>query len=137
MTHLPASNLGLHDRGRLAEGMAADIVVFDPATITDRSTWEDPHRFSEGVEHVSSRAQRRAAGCAASDASVAGYGVSRSSAMTRIAEASPSVQRREETPASFHAWTRSAILSFGPQSATSSTRAFGTAAIASFFLSSR
>ena len=52
MTHFPASNLGLHDRGRLAEGMAADLVVFDPATITDRSTWEDPHRFSEGVEHV-------------------------------------------------------------------------------------
>jgi len=52
MTSLPASNLGLHDRGRLAEGMAADITVFDPETIADRSTWEDPHRFSEGVAHV-------------------------------------------------------------------------------------
>lgn len=52
MTSLPASNLGLDDRGRLAEGMAADITVFDPSTITDRSTWEDPHRFSEGVAHV-------------------------------------------------------------------------------------
>jgi len=41
MTSLPASNLGLHDRGRLAEGMAADITVFDPETIADRSTWED------------------------------------------------------------------------------------------------
>jgi N-acyl-D-aspartate/D-glutamate deacylase len=52
MTSLPASNVGLLDRGRLAEGMAADIVVFDPATISDRSTWDDPHRFSDGVVHV-------------------------------------------------------------------------------------
>ncbi len=52
MTSLPASNLGLDDRGRLAEGMAADITVFDPSSIADRSTWEDPHRFSEGVVHV-------------------------------------------------------------------------------------
>jgi N-acyl-D-aspartate/D-glutamate deacylase len=52
MTSLPASNLGLRDRGKLSEGMAADVVVFDPATIIDRSTWEDPHRFSEGVLHV-------------------------------------------------------------------------------------
>ena len=52
ITQLPASNLGLRDRGRLADGMAADIVVFDPATVTDRSTWEDPHQFSEGVVHV-------------------------------------------------------------------------------------
>jgi N-acyl-D-aspartate/D-glutamate deacylase len=52
MTSLPASNLGLRDRGRLAEGMAADVTVFDPSTIADLSTWEDPHRFSEGVRHV-------------------------------------------------------------------------------------
>jgi N-acyl-D-aspartate/D-glutamate deacylase len=52
MTSLPASNLALADRGRLAEGLAADIVVFDPKTIADRSTWDDPHRFSEGVSHV-------------------------------------------------------------------------------------
>lgn len=52
MTSLPASNVGLLDRGRLAEGMAADITVFDPTSITDRSTWDDPHRFSEGVLHV-------------------------------------------------------------------------------------
>ena len=41
MTFLPAANLGLSDRGRLAEGMAADIVIFDPATIADRSTWDN------------------------------------------------------------------------------------------------
>jgi N-acyl-D-aspartate/D-glutamate deacylase len=52
MTSLPASNLALADRGRLAEGLAADIVVFDPKTIADQSTWDDPHRFSEGVVHV-------------------------------------------------------------------------------------
>ncbi len=52
MTSFPASNAGLFDRGRLAEGMAADITVFDPETIADRSTWEDPHRFSEGIAHV-------------------------------------------------------------------------------------
>jgi N-acyl-D-aspartate/D-glutamate deacylase len=52
MTSLPASNVGLSDRGRLKEGMAADVVVFDPDTVIDRSTWEDPHRFSEGVAHV-------------------------------------------------------------------------------------
>ena len=52
MTQLPASNVGLRDRGRLAQGMAADIVVFDPEAVIDRSTWEDPHRFSDGVIHV-------------------------------------------------------------------------------------
>jgi len=52
MTSLPASSVGLDDRGRLADGMAADITVFDPATITDRSTWEDPRQFSKGVVHV-------------------------------------------------------------------------------------
>jgi N-acyl-D-amino-acid deacylase len=36
----------------LAKGMAADITVFDPETIADRSTWEDPHRYSDGVAHV-------------------------------------------------------------------------------------
>ncbi|MGH9322417.1 MAG: N-acyl-D-amino-acid deacylase family protein [Vicinamibacteria bacterium] len=52
MTSLPASNIGLRDRGRLAEGAAADLVVFDPETILDRSTWEEPHRYSEGIRHA-------------------------------------------------------------------------------------
>jgi N-acyl-D-amino-acid deacylase len=52
MTSLPAQHLGLADRGRIAEGMAADIVVFDPRTIIDRSTWEFPQRFADGVVHL-------------------------------------------------------------------------------------
>jgi N-acyl-D-amino-acid deacylase len=52
LTALPADNLGLRDRGRLAPGHFADVVVFDPATITDHATYADPHRYATGVEHV-------------------------------------------------------------------------------------
>lgn len=52
LTSLPAGNLGLTDRGRLAPGMAADVVVFDPAAIQDHATFEDPHRYATGVVHV-------------------------------------------------------------------------------------
>jgi N-acyl-D-amino-acid deacylase len=52
LTSLPAENLGIKDRGRLAEGMSADIVVFDPATIQDHATFEKPHQYSTGVHHV-------------------------------------------------------------------------------------
>ena len=52
LTSLPAGNLGIKDRGRLAEGMYADIVVFDPATIQDHATFEKPHQYSTGVHHV-------------------------------------------------------------------------------------
>jgi N-acyl-D-amino-acid deacylase len=52
MTGLPAWRMGLPDRGRIAEGMVADITIFDPDRIEDRSSFTDPHRFSVGVEHV-------------------------------------------------------------------------------------
>ena len=49
---LPASTIGMSDRGLIALGMAADIVVFDPNTIIDRATYENPALPSEGVKHV-------------------------------------------------------------------------------------
>ncbi len=52
MTSLPADNIGIRDRGRLVEGFFADVVVFDPATIQDHATFEDPHHYSTGVHHV-------------------------------------------------------------------------------------
>jgi N-acyl-D-aspartate/D-glutamate deacylase len=52
MTSLPASRAGLRDRGILRAGMKADVVVFDPLRVQDRSTYEDPHHFSDGVAHV-------------------------------------------------------------------------------------
>jgi N-acyl-D-amino-acid deacylase len=52
LTTLPASNLGIEDRGKLESGYFADVVVFDPATIQDHATFEKPHQYSTGVEHV-------------------------------------------------------------------------------------
>jgi len=52
MTSLPADRLGLADRGRLAEGAFADIVVLDPATVADTATYADPHRFPVGIDAV-------------------------------------------------------------------------------------
>ena len=52
MTALPAARLGLTDRGRIAVGMKADLVLFDAATIVDRSTFEEPQLLSRGVRHV-------------------------------------------------------------------------------------
>ncbi len=49
---LPAQRMRLTDRGVLKKGMWADVVVFDPATITDKSTYENPNQFSEGMEYV-------------------------------------------------------------------------------------
>ena len=52
LTDLPATNLGLRDRGRVSAGMFADVVVFDPVTIADRATFEKPHQYAVGVRHV-------------------------------------------------------------------------------------
>ena len=52
MTSLPASRMGLADRGILRPGMAADIAAFDPATVRERSTYADPLHYSEGIPYV-------------------------------------------------------------------------------------
>jgi dihydroorotase/N-acyl-D-amino-acid deacylase len=52
MTAFPAARLGLADRGLLRPGLMADIAVFDPATIEDRSTFADPHHYAVGMRHV-------------------------------------------------------------------------------------
>jgi N-acyl-D-amino-acid deacylase len=52
LSGLPAANLGLDRRGLLKEGMFADVVVFDPATIADRATFESPHQYAVGMRHV-------------------------------------------------------------------------------------
>jgi len=52
LTSLPADTLRVKDRGRLAAGQFADVVVFDPKTVADRATYEQPHQYSIGVRHV-------------------------------------------------------------------------------------
>ena len=52
MTSLPADIMGLKDRGRLKENMVADVVVFDAESITDKATYVEPGRYSEGVVHL-------------------------------------------------------------------------------------
>jgi N-acyl-D-aspartate/D-glutamate deacylase len=52
LSALPATNLGLDHRGFLKEGMFADMVVFDPATIADHATFEKPQQYATGVKHV-------------------------------------------------------------------------------------
>ena len=52
MTSAVTTRLHIQDRGLLKEGMFADIVIFDPATIADRATFDEPHQLSVGVHHV-------------------------------------------------------------------------------------
>ena len=52
MTSLPAQKFGFKNRGLLREGMAADIIIFDPETVTDHSTYEKPHAYTSGIDYV-------------------------------------------------------------------------------------
>jgi N-acyl-D-amino-acid deacylase len=52
MTSFPAQRIGLKDRGTLREGFLADVVIFDPKTILDRATFDQPAQFPEGIEKV-------------------------------------------------------------------------------------
>jgi N-acyl-D-amino-acid deacylase len=52
MTSLPARTFRFMDRGLIREGMAADLVVFDPARVQDKATYQDPHHYSEGFDFV-------------------------------------------------------------------------------------
>ena len=52
MTGLAAGVIGVKDRGRIAPGLAADLVLFDPTTVADQSTYEQPTRLARGVEWV-------------------------------------------------------------------------------------
>ena len=52
LTSLPAATLRVKERGRIESGFFADVVVFDPKTIADRSTYEKPHQYAVGMRHV-------------------------------------------------------------------------------------
>ena len=52
LTSLPARNLGLDRRGELRPGWYADVVVFDPTSVADHATFEEPHQYATGVRHV-------------------------------------------------------------------------------------
>jgi N-acyl-D-aspartate/D-glutamate deacylase len=52
MSGFPATRLRLGDRGRLARGFAADVTVFDPATVADRATFEQPFQYPVGIAAV-------------------------------------------------------------------------------------
>jgi N-acyl-D-amino-acid deacylase len=52
LTSLPARKIGLRDRGIIAEGMAADLVAFDPKTVASNATYQEPHRYPTGIHYV-------------------------------------------------------------------------------------
>ena len=52
MTSAAATQMGIKDRGRIQLGMLADLVVFNPATVMDNATYDKPHQYPTGIEHV-------------------------------------------------------------------------------------
>jgi N-acyl-D-aspartate/D-glutamate deacylase len=52
MTSMPADQVGIIDRGRIARGMRADLVVFDAEEVQDQATFDDPHRYPVGIHYV-------------------------------------------------------------------------------------
>ena len=52
MSGRPAQRFGIADRGRIAAGLAADLVVLDPAAVADHATWEQPRRTPSGIDAV-------------------------------------------------------------------------------------
>jgi N-acyl-D-aspartate/D-glutamate deacylase len=52
MTGMPATRLRMRDRGLVREGFAADLTVFDPATVKDDATFAEPHRYPTGIPYV-------------------------------------------------------------------------------------
>ncbi|MGH7451022.1 MAG: amidohydrolase family protein, partial [bacterium] len=52
MTSLPAQTFGFWDRGLLREGLAADLVIFDAQSVSDRATFENPHQYAAGIRYV-------------------------------------------------------------------------------------
>jgi N-acyl-D-aspartate/D-glutamate deacylase len=52
MTGMPATRLGLSERGAVVEGAIADLVIFDARTVADRATFEQPHQYAAGIGDV-------------------------------------------------------------------------------------
>jgi N-acyl-D-aspartate/D-glutamate deacylase len=52
MTSLPAQRLGLQDRGLIRSGFFADVAIFNPKTIIDKATYENPHQYPAGIDYV-------------------------------------------------------------------------------------
>ena len=52
MTSLPAQVFGMKDRGQIRAGAFADILLFDPATVNDAATYQEPHQLAEGMTHI-------------------------------------------------------------------------------------
>ena len=52
MTGLPAARMGLTDRGIIKEDSYADVVIFNPKTVIDKATFDEPHQYPEGINYV-------------------------------------------------------------------------------------